>query len=274
MSDVFQEVQEEYRRQQLAELWKKYSVPAIAGAVVLVLGVAGYQGWSYWRGEQALASSRSFDAGVKQLDADDNKAAADHFAKLGEKAVGGYAVLARLHEAATRGRSGEVDKAVAIYNEIARSSDPLFSGLATLRGTLLTVEKASLDETKKRLDPVIAGTGPWRPGALELLAYATWRAGKDADALKLYAEIIAMPTAPEKTKRRATEMKALIEGGLTFTALNKIAMPVVRGPSLLPFGLEAPKPEAPGSLLGPADMPELPNPLQPAPESTPTPPSP
>ena len=55
MSDVFQEVQEEYRRQQLAELWKKYSVPAIAGAVVLVLGLAGYQGWSYWRGEQALA---------------------------------------------------------------------------------------------------------------------------------------------------------------------------------------------------------------------------
>ena len=274
MSDVFQEVQEEYRRQQLAELWKKYSVPAIAGAVVLVLGVAGYQGWSYWRGEQALASSRSFDAGVKQLDADDNKAAADHFAKLSEKAVGGYAVLARLHEAATRGRSGEVDKAVAIYNEIARSSDPLFSGLAMLRATLLTVEKASLDETKKRLDPVIAGTGPWRPGALELLAYATWRAGKDADALKLYAEIIAMPTAPEKTKRRATEMKALIEGGLTFTALNKITMPVVRGPSLLPFGLEAPKPEAPGSLLGPADMPELPNPLQPPPESTPTPPSP
>lgn len=273
MSDVFQEVQEEYRRQQLAELWKKYRIPAIGGAVVLVLAVAGYQGWTYWRGEQALASSRAFDAGVKQLDEDKNKEAADHFAKLSEKAVGGYAVLARLHEAATRGRSGEVDKAVAIYTDIARSSDPLFSGLATLRATLLTVEKASLEETKKRLDPVIAGTGPWRPGALELLAYATWRAGRDADAVKLYAEIIAIPTAPEKTKRRATEMKALIEGGLTFSAMNKFTMPAASG-SLLPFGLQPPKPEAPGSLLGPADMPELPNPLQPAPESTPTPPSP
>ncbi len=274
MSDVFQEVQEEYRRQQLADLWKKYSIPAIGAAVLLVLSVAGYQGWTYWRGEQALASSRSFDSGMKLLDADDNKAAADHFAKLSEKAVGGYAVLARLQEAATRGRSGEVDKAVAIYTDVARSSDPLFSGLATLRATLLTVETASLDETRKRLDPVIAGTGPWRPGALELLAYATWRAGKDADAVKLYAEVIAMPTAPEKTKRRATEMKALIDGGLTFTALNKITMSAAPGPSLLPFGLDAPKPEGPGSLLGPAEMPVLPNPLQPAPESTPTPPSP
>jgi len=274
VSDVFQEVQEEYRRQQLAELWKKYSVPAIGAAVVLVLSVAGYQGWTYWRGEQALASSRAFDAGIKQLDADNNKAAADHFAKLSQSAVGGYAVLSRLHEAATRGRSGEIEKALAIYSEVSRSSDPLFSGLATLRATLLTVEKASLEETKKRLDPVIAGTGPWRPGAMELLAYATWRAGKDADAQKLYAEITAMPLAPEKTKRRATEMRALIDGGLTFAALNKITTPVVRGPSLLPFGLEAPKPEAPGSLLGPADMPELPNPLQPAPESVPTSPSP
>lgn len=275
MSDVFQEVQEEYRRQQLADLWKKYSIPFIGGAVAFVLAVAGYQGWSYWHAEQALASSRAFDAGVKKLDGDDSKAAADHFAKLSAQAVGGYGVLSKLHEAATRGRSGEADKAVAIYDEIARStSDPLFAGLATLRATLLTVEKASLDETKKRLDPVIAGTGPWRAGALELLAYATWRAGKDADALKIYGEIIALPAAPEKMKRRATEMKSLLEGGLTFASFNKITMPVVRGPSLLPFGLAPPKPEVPGSLLGPADMPELPNPFQPAPESTPTPPSP
>ncbi len=274
VSDVFQEVQEEYRRQQLAELWKKYRIPAIGGAVALVLAVAGYQGWTYWRGEQALASSRAFDAGVKQLDAD-NKAAADQFAKLSTKAVGGYAMLSRFHEAATRGQAGEVEKALAIYDDIARgTSDPLFSGLATLRAALLTVEKASLAETKKRLDPLIAGTGPWRAGSLELLAYATWRAGKDEDALKIYGEILALPDAPEKLKRRATEMKALIEGGLTFQGLNKITMPVVRGPSLLPPGFEPPKADAPGSLLGPADIPELPNPLQPAPETAPTSPSP
>ena len=53
-----------------------------------------------------------------------------------------------------------------------------------------------------------------------LLATNVSAQGKSADALKLYAEILALPSAPEKLKRRATEMKALIEGGMTLASLN------------------------------------------------------
>ena len=43
---------------------------------------------------------------------------------------------------------------------------------------IVPVWEKYLDETRKRLEPVIANGGSWRPGALELLAYAAWRAGK------------------------------------------------------------------------------------------------
>ncbi|MEQ1755116.1 MAG: tetratricopeptide repeat protein [Micropepsaceae bacterium] len=271
MSDVFQEVEEEYRRQQMAKIWEKYWIPIVGGAFALVLAVAAYQGWNYWRTEQGLASSRAFDAAVKELDADDRKAAAERFAKLGDKAVGGYAMLSRLHEAAIRGQAGDISGAQKVYDAVVEStSDPLFSDLARLRSAVLTVETASLDETRKRLDPVIAGSGPWRAAAIEILAYSTWRAGKKDDAIKLYDQLLALVGAPEKTQRRAKEMKALLEGGLTLAVLNKSepVMPSSTAPGLLPFGLTPPQPEAPGSLLGPADMPVLPDPTQPEPDSS------
>lgn len=266
MSDVFQEVEEEYRRQQLAKVWEKYRIPMIGGAVALVLGVAAYQGWNYWHTEQVLASSRAFDAAVKELDGNDSKAAADRFAKLGEKGAGGYDLLAKLQVAGILGQAGNVAGALKAYDAIERdTSDPLFADLARLRAAILTVETASLEETHKRLDPIIAGSGPWRAGALEMLAYASWRAGKQEEAIKLYDQILALAGAPEKTQRRAKEMKALLEGGLTLAQLNKSEpiMPSSTAPGLLPFGLTPPQPEAPGSLLGPADMPALPDPTQP-----------
>ena len=263
MSDAFQEVQEEYRREQLNQLWKKYRIPVIAGVSALVLGVAGYQGWSYWHKEQVLASSRAFDAAIKDLDADNRQSAAARFEKLSQQAVGGYAILARLHEAAAKAQLGKEADAVKLYDEIARStSDPLFSGLAAMRATVLTVEKGSLADLKKRLDPLVVGEGPWKAGALELLAYAHWRSGKKTEALGFYKALLAHPTAPEKMKRRATEMSSLIEGGFTLADLNR-RMQAPRpstAPGLLPFGLEPPAPEAPGSLLGPADIPVLPDP--------------
>ena len=271
MSDVFQEVEEEYRRQQLAKLWEKYRVHVIGGAAALVLSVGAYQAWSYWRVEQEAASSRAFDVAVRAIDANDPKDAAGRFEKLSQKAVGGYVILSRLHEANLMAQTGDVAAAAKIYDDVAAStSDALFSNLATLRSVMLTVESASLEETRKRLDPVIANGGSWRPGALELLAYATWRAGKTEDALKLYDQLIALEDAPEKTKRRATEMRALVAGGLTLSVMNKtVALPSSTAPGLLPFGLEPPKPEAPGSLLGPADIPALPDPTQPSSDTIP-----
>lgn len=271
MTDVFQELQEEHRRQQLADLWKKYQIPVIGVAVIAVLAVGGYQFWNHWRGEQAFASSRAFDSAVNDLEAGNTKGATERFRKLGEKGVGGYALLARLQEATVLSRTGDTDKAVKLYDQVARDSgDPLFSGLATMRATLLVVETASLDDVRKRLDPLIAGAGPWQAGALELLAYANWKAGKDADAVKLFAQVIAMPTAPEKLKRRSIEMKALLDGGLTFQEMNRRVLPVLPSGSLLPFGLDPSSPEAPGSLLGPADVPVLPAPTPATPE-TPSP---
>jgi hypothetical protein len=264
VSEIFQEVEEEFRREQMAKLWAKYRIPVVGGAVALVLAVAGYQGWTYWQAERISASSRSFDAAVQLQVGQNTKGAAEGFAKLSAEGTSGYAILAKFQEAALRAEMGEQKTALKLYEEISReSADPLFRDFAMLRSGLLTIESAALGDTKKRIEQIATGSGPWRVLAMELLAYASWREGKNDEALKLYAQIDAIPSVPANTKRRAMEMKALIEGGLTLAELNKLpAAPST--PSSLPGSmLLPPEPSAPSSLLGPADALVLPDPTQP-----------
>lgn len=274
MSDIFQEVQEEYRREQMAKLWKTYRVPVIAGATALILLVAGYQGWTYWRAVKLEESSREFERVAEMLAAGpgQEKAAADAFAKLAANASGGYAMAAKFQEAGLRAELNEIPAALKLYDEISASvSDPLFRDYAQLRAAILVLEAESLDNTRKRLEPITKGASPWRVIALEMLAYASWRGGKTDEALKLYAEVKEIPNAPNGSTRRATEMTTLINAGMKLSDLN--TKPGLSTPGVTPM-LLPPTESAPSQPLfpAPASAPEEPGLLGPAaPETPPTP---
>ncbi len=188
----------------MAKLWQKYRVAVVGGVAALVVGVAGFQGWSYWRARQIESSSRSFEVvgGKVSSGAGAEKEAADDLAKIAAGGAAGYPMMARFQEAALRAGLGDVKAAVKLYDELASSSGggALFRDYAQLRASMLLSETAPLDDINKRLGP-IAGSAPcsvnaspWCVQAQEILAYATWRAGKKAEALKLYDHILALPT--------------------------------------------------------------------------------
>ena len=45
MADIFQEVDEEVRREQLKKLWDRYGNLLIAGCILIVAAVAGWRGY-------------------------------------------------------------------------------------------------------------------------------------------------------------------------------------------------------------------------------------
>jgi hypothetical protein len=271
-----QEIQEEYRRAQAEKLWQQYRVPLIAGITVLLLAVAGYQGWSYWHAGKVDESSREFER-VAELVASGpgkEKEAADRFAKLAATASSGYAMAARFQEAGLRAEMRQFPAALKIYDEISAStSDPLFRDYAQIRAATLMLEAESLANTTKRLGSIAAGSGPWAVIAKELLAYASWRAGKKDEALKLYAEVIAAKNAPSGSARRAKEMTTLINAGLKLSDLN--TKPGISTPGVTPMLLQPAQPgQGPNPLLPDAAPPEEPGLLGPAMPEQPTPPTP
>jgi hypothetical protein len=269
VSDVFQEIEEEYRQQQMAKFWEKYRGPIIGAAAALVIGVAGYQAWSYWNAQQVEKSSREMEAiGELLRNAGGEKQAAERLSKLGASGAGGYSTLAKLQQAALVAQSGDIKTAIKLYQAVANSeSSPLFRDFAIVRAGVFLVEVETYDNVKKTLGPIATGSGPWVTQAKELLAYAAWRAGKADEAKALYEDIEKNESAPAGVKRRSTEMLALIRSGLKFADV-KPAQPLLLQPSTgtTPMLLPplTPPAEQPGSLLGP-------DPTAPAEPAAPTP---
>lgn len=262
MSDIFQEVQEEYRREQLSQLWTKYRIPVLAAAGGIVFIVAAYQGWVYWHAKMLEASSRQFDAAVALMESGrgQEKVAGAAFAKLAHDGSGAYAFVAKLQEAAVRTSAGDYKGAIVLYDHLAQEGEggALFADYARLRAALLLVDVAPLAEIQKRLDTVAGGDSPWRIPAEELLGYAHWRAGGKAEALRLYDLVKNNPEAPAGTKRRATELSALIAGGMTVADLKAapaVSLATPAEPLALPPIFD---PLAPGQATDPATPPTSP----------------
>ncbi|ABS65093.1 conserved hypothetical protein [Parvibaculum lavamentivorans DS-1] len=211
MTDLFREVEEDLRREQFSKLWDKYGAWLIGAVVALVLVVAAIVGWRAWSHSQRVEASARFEETViKAQDAAPAEAAAA-FAELAESTSGGYAVLARLHEADKRLAAGERDVALAVYGEVANGGAPaIVRGMARIKEGLLLVDTASYDDMKARMSPLVDSASPWRENALELLALAAMRDGEWEDANRNAAAIIANQATPAGLRDRAHVIQALV----------------------------------------------------------------
>src|SRR5215813_3364606 len=99
VADIFQEVDEEVRREQLKKLWDRYGIFAIGAAVLLVLAVAGWRGYEWWVSKQAAQLGDAFVAAVTLSDEGKHAEAEAAFANLAAQGTPGYRVLGRLSEA-------------------------------------------------------------------------------------------------------------------------------------------------------------------------------
>ncbi len=65
MSELFDEVDEEVRREQLKKLWDQYSIYIIAAALLIIAAVAGWRGYEYLEAQKAAEAGASFDAALE-----------------------------------------------------------------------------------------------------------------------------------------------------------------------------------------------------------------
>src|SRR5258708_40059218 len=68
VSDIFTEVDEEVRREQLKKLWERYGNYVIAAAFVLVFAVAAWRGYEWWETRKAAEAGAAYDAAARLAD--------------------------------------------------------------------------------------------------------------------------------------------------------------------------------------------------------------
>jgi hypothetical protein len=203
VTDIFQEVEEEVRRERYQQLWKKYGNVAIALAALIVIAAAGYQLWQAWDRTQREAASNQFHAAEQLAQAGRLGEAETAFAKLAEGAPSGYATLAKFHQAAVMLAAGKRDQALALYGQLTQLKDPNLSGMARLRIAWAQAEYTPRDQIEKTLAPLRGADSSWRFSAQEVLAYTDLREGRLGVAMKSYEQLAADRKAPQGVRDRA-----------------------------------------------------------------------
>ena len=216
MADIFNEVDEEVRRERLKAFWDRYSIFVIAAAVLIVAGIGGWRAYEYYTAQKAAAAGAVFEEAVALSEQGKHAEAEKTFAKVIGEAPKGYAALARFRAAAEMAQAnpGKPDQAVNAYGAIAAdgSLGPLWQDLAALRAGLLLVDTAPFADLRARLEPITAAGRPYRHTARELLALSAFRANDMAEAKRYIDMITADAETPPGSRQRVEVLSALIAG--------------------------------------------------------------
>lgn len=211
MSDIFQEVDEEVRREQLKKLWQRYGNYAVALCILIVAGVGAWRGYQWWELKKAGEAGTAFEQAVTLAEAGKHQEAEAAFAKLATDGTAGYRVLARLRDAAELART-DSKPAVAAYDEIAadKNAGQVFQDLAAVRAAFLLVDTAPYSELRGRLEPLTTPDRPYRHSAREILALSAWKSGDTAAARQWTDAIMNDPQTPAGTRSRAEVLSELL----------------------------------------------------------------
>jgi hypothetical protein len=212
MSDIFREIDEELRRDNIAKLWERYGQYLVGLAVFIVLITAGIVGWREYQLRGQRAESVRYAAAMELAQKNELTRAADDFAALARSSGGGQATLARLQEAALRARGGDEAAAVAAYKAIGQdgSVDTVYRDLAALLAALHELHSGDPKAIIGEIAGLTSPGNPWRPSAFEITALAHLRAGERNQARDIYKSLADDLTAPQGLRARAAEMSAAL----------------------------------------------------------------
>jgi hypothetical protein len=206
LTDVFREVDEEVRREQLLKLWRRYSKHAIAAALVVVVIVLGVLGWQKWQEQRRVERANAYIAAGSLPAA---QAVEAFGAMVGED---GYGILARLRRASLLAELGKNAEAISAFDAIATDSTlpQSYRDLALILYAQHALGRTNAGELVKRLEPLTAPDNPWRFEAMELTALAEIQAGDPKRARALFLTLADDPAAPAGLRGRAAEIAATL----------------------------------------------------------------
>ena len=166
MADIFDEVSEELKQDQLIQIWKKYSKYIFILIILLILSICSYQGYIIWNKKQMTTNSEEFFSGLENLDRKNFNESANIFLNSSLEQKDGYKVLSIFGLAHSNFENGKISEMVLNYQSIYE--DKNIGSYYQYLARMLSVMKdndSSLNKLQDRLSPILNS-----PSKLQLLA--------------------------------------------------------------------------------------------------------
>src|SRR5437667_4609335 len=114
VSDIFREIDEELRRDNLLKLWSRYGRYVIAVAVLALVVAGGIVAWRDHQLSERRAQSARYASALNLARQGKEADAVNVFGAIAQEG-GGYAVLASFEEAELLAKSGDRKAAISAY---------------------------------------------------------------------------------------------------------------------------------------------------------------
>ena len=210
MVDIFQEVEEDLKRERSEELWRKYGKYVIGAAAVIVLGVAGRDGWKTYEHSTSIENGTRLANAVELAEAGGDKqdAALEALDAIIADGNAGFVALGHFQKAAVYLRSGATPSAIAELEAVAGNADidQVYRDLAVVQVAMNSANESNAKDLITRLEPIAVPENAWYYSAREMIALLHVAAGEIDAAKPLLTEIADDSEAPSGMRARVSEI--------------------------------------------------------------------
>jgi hypothetical protein len=204
----YREVDEELRRDQLVDYWKRYGKLVIAGVVLLIAALGGIIWWMNQREIKAGERGETLITAFEDVSSGNRSAAQAKLDTLANSGVVGYRAASLLTQADMASDANQTAKAIALFKQVADDGSLAqpYRDVATVRMTALQFDTLPPQQVIARLKPLAVPGAPWFGSAGEMVASAYLKLNQPAQAGKLFAAIARDKKVPDSLRSRAQQM--------------------------------------------------------------------
>lgn len=207
------EVDEEYRREQAVQIFRRYGVWIIGAVVLALIALAGFLYWQHHNRMAAGTQGEQYDAAVRLAEQGQTDKAVAALNQVAADDDTGYAAMAKIAQGNLLLQKNNAKAAAAKFAEVANEDDypKPFRDFALVRQTATEFDTLKPDVVIQRLKPLTDPNSPWLGTAGELVAAAYIKAGNRAEAGKLYGQIAqAGDKVPDSLRQRAVQLAGVL----------------------------------------------------------------
>ena len=166
MADIFDEVSEELKKDQLIQTWKKYSKVIIIISCLCIISLVTYQAYITWNKKRLEAISSQYFQALENLEEKNYSISHSLFLNNSQNHKNGYSILSIFGLAESNYQNGKIDEMILNYKTIYdnESIDIYYRNLSRIL-SVLKDNSSSFDQQKLLLEPILNS-----PSLLQALA--------------------------------------------------------------------------------------------------------
>ena len=166
MADIFDEVSEELKQDQLIQFWKKHSKLILTIILLIISSVVFYQAYIIWNKKKVEAISEQFFQALEKLEDKNYSESQSLFLDNSQNYKSGYSILSLFGLAESNYQNGKIDEMILNYKTIYddESIDIYYRDLSRIL-SFLKDDLSSFNQQKLLIEPILKS-----PSILQVLA--------------------------------------------------------------------------------------------------------